>query len=282
MKTLTLTPVISEKLAKLANPPSSLRYRGEEIEALLERPVVAVVGTRKASPYGRRVTEDIVDGLARAGVVIISGLALGIDSIAHSAAVKAKGNTIAVLPSGLNAVYPASHEPLSRQIVQHGGGLLSEYSDNHRPRKAEFLERNRLIAALADAVIVTEAAERSGSLNTARHAAEMDIPLFAVPGNITSHLSSGTNNLLMNGAQVLTDVQQVLNVLSIKLDTSDSYDHKLEGKEKEVYEAIAGGHTILDTIHVQTSISVAELQTILTMLELQGVVSQNTVGEWSL
>jgi DNA processing protein len=135
-----------ERLSVLHKPPERLSTLGEEINRLLEGPVLGIVGSRKVTPYGRTVTEELAESASKAGICIVSGLALGVDSIAHMAALRAGGRTVAVLPSGLKSIYPASHRQLAKDIVIKGGTLISEYDDEFKPRRESFIQRNRIIA----------------------------------------------------------------------------------------------------------------------------------------
>ena len=204
-----------EVLKSVMPPPKQLFVAGETFSELMAKPRITVIGSRRATPYGKAVATQLALELAKAGVVIISGLALGIDSIAHRAALEADTPTIAVLPCGLERMYPASHASLARQIVQQGGALVTEYPPDTRVQKWSFLERNRIASGLGQGVLIIEAAERSGTLNTTRYALEQGKDVFAVPGNITSSTSVGTNNLIKAGAIPVTDVSDVLHRLGI-------------------------------------------------------------------
>ena len=190
-KYLQITSVIDK-------PPKTLYYYG----TLPERrtATVAIVGTRKPTAYGKEVTHRLAYDLASQGIIIVSGLALGVDGLAHQAALEAGGTTLAVLPCGLPKIYPARHHDLAAAIVAKGGALITEYtSDDEISYQSNFLERNRIVAGLADAVLITEAAARSGTLNTAAHALAQGKEVFVVPGNITSPMSSGCNALIKQG-----------------------------------------------------------------------------------
>lgn len=163
-----------------------------------------------------RVTTELAGELANVGVVIVSGLAIGIDGIAHTAALDAGGVCIAVLPCGLDAIYPASHLQLAKRIVQNGGALVSEYPPNTIAYKYDFIARNRIVSALSDAVLIPEAALKSGALHTARFALEQGKEVMAVPGNTTSETSAGTNNLIKTGAGVVTSAEDVLHALGLE------------------------------------------------------------------
>lgn len=173
-------------------------------------PVIAIVGSRKPTSYGKEITYRFAYDLAKRGIIIISGLALGIDSIAHRAAIDAGGITIAILASGLDKIYPASNKQLANLIIEKGGAIVSEYEPGVEPRDYRFLERNRIVSGLSDAVLVTEAAARSGTLSTVSHALNQGKEIFAVPGNITSPLSVGCNNLIKQGATLVTSYEDII------------------------------------------------------------------------
>src|SRR5688572_6641342 len=210
------TSDVPEKLRNIPNPPKQLFVIGKNVNELLNKPCVTIVGSRKVSAYGRAVTMGLAGELAKSGIVIISGLALGVDSLAHKAALDVGGLTVAVLPSGVDKIYPAAHFGLAKQILQQGGALVSEYPDGTPPLKHQFIERNRIASGLGDALLITEAAEKSGTLHTANFALEQGRPVLAVPGNITSPTSAGTNNLIKAGATPVTGVQDVLLALGLE------------------------------------------------------------------
>jgi DNA processing protein len=271
------------KLQNIGEPPKKLYILGEDIRKFDKLPHIAIVGARAISPYGRAVTNDIARELTRAGIVIVSGLALGVDSIAHSAVLDARGLTIAVIPSGIKKIYPRSHEALARKIIASGGSVISEHDGDFLPAKYDFLIRNRLVAGLADAVIVTEAAERSGTLNTVKHALDQGKPVFAVPGNISSPMSAGTNHLLKLGAHPLTSAQDVFEVMDWQSLQSQPQKVSYRGTETEmqILSAIQGGATSIAEIVKGTSLGTAVIQRDLTMLELAGVV-QSQSGLWRI
>ncbi len=284
MQTLSLNTRFLKKLKRLKKEAKELSYDGADLNSYQNSPFVAIVGTRRPTPYGKLITEKLATELSRAGVIIVSGLALGIDSLAHRAVVKSQGRTISILPSGLKNIYPASHTLLVKQILANNGTIVSEYSPNHRPRKAEFLERNRLIAAFSDAVIIPEAAARSGSLNTAGHAKTMGIPILAVPGEVTSPMSAGTNYLIKNGAGVITETTDVLKILGIKQDVL-KVTTKLTGNDKNqtaILDALSMGINSSHDIQSHTKLDTADFQTAVTMLEIQGRITINSVGTWHL
>jgi DNA processing protein len=282
MKILTLKPPLLKKLDRLNDKVKDLTFLGVDPNSIISGPVVAIVGTRKPTPYGKKVTEQLASELSRAGVVIVSGLAFGVDITAHKAVLDAGGKTIAVLPSGLKNIYPASHQKIAEKITETGS-IISEYPENHMPRKVEFLERNRIIAGLSDLVIIPEAAERSGSLNTAKHAESMGIPICAVPGPINSPLSAGSNWLIQQGANLITSSDDVLKLLNI--DKNANKQISLLGsndQETAILQVIAGGINDPRLIQQAINISTADLQISLTMLEIAGRVEQNSLGAWHI
>jgi DNA processing protein len=206
-------------LLDLKQPPQVLFLRGGH-HSLLQRPAVAIVGARSCSPYGAAIARILARKLAAAGVVVVSGLARGIDANAHRGALDANGHTVAVLGCGIDINYPAAHEDLARRIMV-GGEIVSEYAQDTPPAPWRFPARNRIIAALSMATIVVEARQRSGALITADYAMELGRPVFAVPGEITSALSEGTLGLIKQGAQMLTSTESVLHDLDLDLDVND-------------------------------------------------------------
>ena len=271
------TSSLPDIINQLHQPPTRLTGKGNK--HLLNTGIrVGIVGARKFTPYGREVTEDIASSLGKAGVTVVSGLALGVDSIAHKACIDAGGKTIAVLPSGLDKIYPANHYQLSRQILEKDGLLISEYEASHLPMRHDFIERNRIIAGLSDVLIVTEAAVASGSLHTAGFALELGITVMAIPGNITSLYSAGCNQLIQNGAFPILSPQNILDHLGIT--QKDSVKYLPENlAEAKILDNISIKPANTQALMEATQLSPSELQTQLTLLEIKGVVEiQN--GLW--
>lgn len=262
-------------------PPKELFYLG----SLPDVPVtsVAIVGSRKPSAYGQEVTRQIAYDLARAGVIIISGLALGVDAIAHRAALEAGGRTLAVQANGLDKIYPASHKELANQIVVRGGAIISEYPVGTPPQPYQFLARNRLISALADGVLITEAAKRSGSLNTAMHATEQGKEVFAIPGNITSLLSAGTNALIKQGATPVVEAADILNVIAPHLSAPQA-SLPLGSNEAEatLLRLLAAGLRDGEELLAASGLLASEFNRTLTMLELNSQVIALGANRWTI
>jgi len=262
-------------LAEIYDPPAILYLRGEIIEA--DELSLAVVGTRKLSPYGRQVTPEIVSLVAGQGVTIVSGLARGIDTLAHKNALLAGGRTIAVLAGGLdkNSIYPPENRQLGEEIVADHGAIISEYHLRTPPLRQNFPTRNRLISGLALATLVIEAGEKSGALLTARHSLEQGRDVCAVPGSIYSKVSFGSNNLLKMGARVVTSADDVLDELNIEATSKEIKARKIipDNKEEEILLQVLSDEPLpIDKIINKTKLDTAKVSATLTMMEMKGKV----------
>lgn len=270
-------------LRDIAEPPQILHYLGADPSLWLDKPRVAIVGSRAVSPYGKQVTAKLARELAERGVVIISGLALGVDGIAHEACLEAGGTTVAVLANGLDKIYPATHTQLAKRILDHGGTIMSEYAAGMPGFKYNFIARNRIVAGLAQALLITEAAEKSGTLHTAKFALEQGRDVLAVPGNITSPGSAGTNQLIKTGAIPVTSVDDVLYALGI--DSVHAAQVRKRGSNAEeqaiislLYEGISDGHALL----TQSGLPATGFNQALTMLEISGKVRALGNNAWAI
>ena len=285
MKKLTLHAKNFPRLLKaIPGAPQELYVLGDNFGDLMTRPCLAVVGSRRASPYGRRVTDSLVSDLSRQGMVIVSGLAYGIDSIAHASTLAAGGKTIAVLPGGLDNIYPVSHQKLAEQILKSGGALVSEYPPGTSAHKHHFVARNRIISGLSSAVLITEAAEKSGSLHTANFALEQGRDVMAVPGSIYNHLSAGTNRLIRTGATPITCAQDVLDVLGLE-QIALKLDDLLAGRspaEQKVLGLLDGGSTDDSTLFEKSCLDVSLFNRTLTGLEIAGIIKRVGASTWAL
>ena len=275
----------TQRLASIANPPKSLCFMG--ILPTSGAPVVAIVGSRKPSAYGREVTEQLAGDLATAGCIIISGLALGIDGIAQKAALEAGGTVIGVIPNELPDISPQTNYKLAMSTIKNGGAILSEWQkgDGKVVNRWSFLERNRLVSGLADAVIITEAAERSGTLNTAAHALSQGRDVFAVPGNITSPLSAGCNALLKQGAYPATEAKDILQIIApeqLKKPGQSQLPLGSSPEETIIISLIASGVRSGDQLQQQSGLSASNFSTALTMLEINGVIKPLGANNWTL
>jgi DNA processing protein len=247
------------------------------------QPTVAIVGTRKPTAYGKEVTYQLAYELAKRGVVIISGLALGIDGVAHRGVLDAGGTTIAVLACGLDTMYPAAHKNLADEIIKSGGAIISEYAPDVEARDFQFLARNRIVSGLSDAVIVTEAAIRSGTLATVHHALDQGREVFAVPGNITSPLSAGCNALIKQGAAPVTSFDDILEIIAPDLLTAQQSlalgNNPLETK---IIELLQSGVRDGDQLLGESSADASDFSQALTMMEINGVIRSLGGNQWTL
>ena len=263
-------PRFPARLRSIHDPPPGLFVRGGASLALLDRPCIAIVGARACSPYGTAVALTLGRELAAAGAVVVSGLARGVDAAAHRGALDA-GETVAVLGCGIDRDYPRAHAGLAASIERQGL-IVSEYPPGVEPAPWRFPARNRVIAGLADATVVVEARERSGSLITADLALEEGREVLAVPGEITSHLSDGTNALLRLGATPVTSVGDVLAVLG--LEPEPPKPTRLDGRLAAVHAAVADAPAAADEVAKRTGLPVGEVAGALAELELLGLVGE--------
>lgn len=256
-------------LAAVHDPPPGLYLRGGAEAALLSRRAVAIVGARACSGYGRSVARSLARELAAAGLVVVSGMARGIDGEAHRGALEAEGVTVAVLGCGIDRDYPASHAELARRIGERGL-LVSEYGPGLEPAPWRFPARNRIVAGLAAATVVVEARERSGALITADFALEEGREVFAVPGEITSTLSAGTNALIRLGATPLLTAADVL--FSYGIEPSPAGEAAPEGDAAAVLARLAEQPLGADELARLVELDAGSLAAALTELELRGLI----------
>ncbi len=266
------SPAFPRSLAAVFDPPVGLFLHGEGDVELLERPTVAIVGARSCSPYGASVARTLGRELAAAGVVVVSGLARGVDGEAHRGVLEASGSTVAVLGCGIDRVYPAAHAELARRIRERGL-IVSEYAPGVEPAPWRFPARNRIIAGLAAATVVVEARERSGALITADLALEEGREVFAVPGEITSALSAGTNALLRIGATALTAVSDVLEAFGMAPTEKAAVDVS-PGAER-VLAHLRDGPAAADELARALSLASGDLAAALAELELAGCIDES-------
>lgn len=264
------------ELADLRDPPEHLWLWGRS-DVLAARPRVAIVGTRRATEYGLRVTRELGMTFARAGACVVSGLASGIDGAAHRAALEANGATIAVLGTGFGQLFPKSHRGLQAEIARRGM-LITELERDDHGMPFTFLHRNRIIAALSTLVIVVEAPERSGALNTAQHALELDRVIAAVPGGMDAPQSVGTNRLIRDGAQMITTVDDALALVGLTPPLVTPRGPSA-GDEGRVWAALADGGLDLDALCARSGLPAAKCLAAVTALELAGSVECALTGQ---
>lgn len=267
----------------IANMPKSLYLIGE---LPAERvPTVAIVGTRKPSSYGKEVAYKLSYELAKRGVIVVSGLAMGIDGIAHQAALDAGGKTVAVMPTPLDKIHPRTHYNLAQQIVQNGGALISEYAPGAPVFQINFIERNRIVAAIADGVLVIEAAIKSGTLHTVGFALDYGRPVMAVPGNITNPMSAGTNQLINTGARLVTSVENILDEIGAsqpKLSKQSKLPLADNAEEACIIKLIASGARDADELQIRSQLPPQIFTQTLTMLEINGTIKPLGNNMWTL
>ncbi len=271
-----LTVPYPARLGDLPDPPPVLFLRGHH-EWLSAGPVAAIVGTRVASAYGERVTRELASQLARAGALVLSGMARGIDGAAHRGALGAGGRSGAVLGTGIDIAYPASHRPLHAELSDRGV-VIAEQPPGEPATGGSFPERNRIIAALADLVIVVEAGRKSGALITATRALELGRVVAAVPGQIDSPQSAGSNELLRDGAQFIASPADAVALLGL---TAPPRAPAIEvtGTARVVWDALSRGALDLDTLTSQTALPAREVMAAVTRLEMSGAVECALTGE---
>ena len=261
-------------LSQLLDAPPVLFIRGEITP--VDEWAVAMVGTRKATVYGREVAHRLATDLAHNGVTIVSGMARGIDGIAHKAALEAGGRTIAVFGSGVDRIYPPEHKQLARRIAENGA-LVSDYPLGTPPEGSNFPPRNRIISGLSLGVIVIEAGLRSGALITADFAADQGRDVFAVPGSILSPASAGCNRLLRDGAHVVTEARDVLETLHLDQVSEKQVAREVlpaNATEAAIWEQLSASPQHIDAIARAASLSAEDANSALVMMELKGMARQ--------
>lgn len=265
---------IPSQLLEIPQPPKQMYLVGNmPIEG---NKLLAIVGSRKYSSYGKEVCEKLITGLKGQPITILSGLALGIDSIAHRAALENNLQTIAIPGSGLDesVLYPTSHLNLAREIVERGGGLLSEYDPKFHATPYSFPQRNRIMAGLADAVLIIEAEKKSGTLITSRMATDYNKDVLAVPGSIFSKASEGPHMLIRLGATPITCVNDLLEALHLEPEQQSLNFEECTDDEIKILKLL-GTPISRDELFEKADISIQELNSILMMLEIKGFTQEN-------
>ena len=284
MKINTISPQdnkFTQIINTIADKPKKLYFTGKLPEH--RRVSVAIVGTRKPTSYGREVTHKIAYDLAKKGVIIISGLALGVDGIAHQAALEAGGTTMAVLANGVDIIYPASHINLAKNILLSGGAIISEYEPGTEARDYQFIQRNRIVSGLSDAIIITEAAIRSGTMSTAAYALEQGREVFVVPGNITSPLSAGCNKLIKQGANPITCAEDVLEIIAPDmLKSQNILPLGANALETQIICLLQSGIRDGDELQAQSGADISEFSQTITMMEISGILRALGGNQWTL
>ena len=276
IKTIQPTDVNYPPLLKeIYHPPATLYYIGSLANA--GQYVLSVVGTRKPSNYGLRVTDDLVTATARRGVIIVSGLAYGIDARAHAAALSVGGKTWAVMASGLDRVYPAAHRALAEKILATGGALISDYPPGTEPLKQHFPARNRIIAGLSLGTLIVEAPDKSGALITANFALDYNREVLAVPGEAYTPSAVGTNRLIKQGAKVVTEAADILEIFGLaetaNLPKNGRYQPANEA-ERSILDLLRAGPQTVDQICEKCKLGISTMNSTLSFLEMSGAIIQ--------
>ena len=278
-KILTFEDVLYPALLKeIYDPPPLLYVRGElkEVDDL----ALSIVGSRKTSPYGRWITEKVSREIVRHGITIVSGMARGIDSIAHGGAISGGGRTLAVLGSGIDVIYPPENRSLFKEIIDHGA-VLSEFPMGSRPEGIHFPRRNRIISGLSIGVVVVQASAKSGSLITAEYALEQGREVFAIPGNVGAEGSRGTNRLIREGAKLVESSEDILEEIIPQWKRKKEVSQKAESpeqglpeEEKVVFQLLNDSPLHIDTIIRESLLEPGRVSSLLLNLELKGLISQ--------
>lgn len=261
-------------LQQIDHPPPILYFRGDICEE--DDWSVAVVGTRRLTKYGRQVAEDVAGMLAHNGITVVSGLARGVDAVAHQTALDAGGRTLAVLGCGIDRIYPPEHRQLAGKIIEKGA-VITDYPPGTKPEASNFPARNRIISGLSRAVVVVEAGIRSGALITASFAAEQGREVFAVPGTIYAHASKGANRLIQQGAHPLIDPQDILEILNLELiheQRSARTTLPEDATEAQLYQIIGNEALHVDEIMAKVQLPIEKVTSTLALMELKGIIRQ--------
>ena len=270
-------------LKNIYDPPPVIYYRGALKISDLNG--IAIVGSRKMTPYGRRATRRLVYQLVNEGITIVSGLALGVDGEAHETALKAGGRTLAVLGSGVDNIYPRQHQDLADRIIESdSGAIISTFPPGTQPEKRNFPARNRIISGLSHGTVVIEAGKRSGALITADQALEQNREVFAVPGSIFNPLSRGTNDLIRKGAKSIRSAKDILEELQLyrfdklkagnNLEGAGPQSSDLTGLHKKIVKLLTCGELTIEELGEELELEISQLNTILMELELEGKITQ--------
>jgi DNA processing protein len=275
-----------ERLKNIPDSPNVLFIKSQlsvkQINRLTLRKIIGVVGTRKITHYGEEITAQLTSSLVMTGFTIVSGMALGVDGVAHGTTINCGGTTIAVLGAGVEIVYPPQHNDLYNSILEHGGVILSEVAPEKLVIRGVFPARNRIISGLSEAIIVTEGAIDSGSLITARAALEQGREVFSVPGQINSPMAEGTNSLLKQGARLVTSVEDILESLgySSNLTNLTNLNGKILPKgdtleEQTIIDLLSAEPLEFDELVKRSDFSPAQVGSILSVMEIAGKVKNH-------
>ena len=275
-----------KKFLQLEKPPEAIWLEGDR--TLLEKPALAVVGSRKSTSYGEEIAKLFATQISKKGITIVSGLALGIDTIAHTYSKNTLGNTIAVIGSGLKQIYPEENRKLAQEIINSGGCLISEYEPNQKVNMKNFPKRNRLICALSEGIFVVEADYRSGSKLTGNLGLKYGKKVFCVPRNIGELRGWGTNLLIQEGAKLVLSPSDILEEYGIKYDRKEELEQIYEKKKKieikpeykELYNLITENPIEINELAKKSKINISELNQKITMMEIEGYIESLPGNEY--
>jgi DNA processing protein len=261
-------------LKHIFDPPPFLFFRGN-LQRDYWRRIIAIVGTRKASNYGKLMTKKIGTKLAETGFTIVSGLAYGIDTLAHFSALETNGKTVAVMGTGCDQIYPARNKELAKRIIENGL-LLSEYIPGSKAERWNFPTRNRIISGISLGCLVIEGSEKSGAMLTAKFALDQNRDVFALPGDINREEAQGPNSLIKSGAKIVTSVQDILEEYDLTFEQGSFCFPDLSKEEETIYQIIVKNkpEAEFDTILIQSQMTIGQLSTILLNLELKSVIKK--------
>ena len=269
--------IYPNKLKQIKNAPKKLYMRGNY--SLLNKTGIAIVGSRECTSYGFKQSYEFGKELSKKDICIISGLAEGIDTASHLGGMHQIGNTIAVLGTGLNNIYPEENKLLAESIIKNNGLIITEYGLYGEVNSQNFPRRNRIMSGLADGILVIEAKNKSGTLITARLAKEQGKKLFCLPGNIDIKNSSGTNELIKSRAKIVTNIDDILEEIEVKI-TDKKDTPQINDEYKKVYDVITNSPININQICKKANVSIAEANQTLTMLEIEGVIKSLPNNEY--
>lgn len=273
------------QLRDISDPPICLYIKGNLKSINFKSSYcIGIVGTRRPTSYGIQITKKFASELSRAGFIIVSGMASGIDAVAHRSALESKGKTIAVLGCGVDIPYPPSNQKLYADIIDKGGLVLSEFPPGHWVMKGLFVARNRIISGLSKGILVIEGLKESGALITARCAAEQGKEVFAAPGPITSPLSQAPHLLLKQGAKMVTSVEDIYEEFGLRLMPKKKKDIEvqLNDQEKEIFLALQKESLLIDEIALQIHQPIYQVLNTISLLEIKGIIEKNSEGKYQV
>lgn len=288
-KHISVIPLSSKfypkKIKEISDPPICLYVKGKIESFPFDTNVcLAIVGTRRPTSYGQQMAKKFSEELTEAGCIIVSGLAIGIDAVAHLACINSGGRTIAVLGCGVDIIYPAINSSLYYKIIEKDGLIISEFPPGQTVVKGLFIARNRIISALSLGVLVIEGARDSGAMITARYAAEQGKEVFALPGPLTSKMSEAPHNLLKQGAKLVTSTDDIFEEFNLRRvqKKSEDIESKLELEEKIIYTLLKDEPKSSDELTQETTFPIEKILNLLSILEIKGVVEKNSEGKYQL